>query len=170
VTTRHPLLIALLTVAALVGCSGGEPASTPVPTTATTTASTAPPAKAVDIDTVVAKLQAAGGTNPFIANEDTDPNKLLGRPGQYTARAGLDYPGGDPSAETGRIERGIVVEIHPSAADATTRATFIADTLKATPMLGTEYHYTAGPVLVRVTGDVTPANARKIEDAVKTLG
>lgn len=161
---------AVVGVALALSSCGADTPTTATPATATPASTVAAQTSAViGVDEVLAKLTPAGATKPVVVTAETDPNKLLGRPGQYTARGGFDLPGGDPEGETGRIERGGIVEIHPDAAAAAARAKYIADSLKANPILGVEYHYPAGPVLVRVTGKVTPANAKKVEDVVATL-
>lgn len=120
-------------------------------------------------DAVMAVLATAGATSPLPATAENDENHMLGRPGGYTDRVAFELPGGDPAAKVGAIERGGGFEIWPDATGAKRRLDYIQGVLSATPMLGTEYDYLAGPVLVRVTGNVTPANAKKIEDAVKGL-
>ncbi|MGC4797175.1 hypothetical protein ACLQ3H_24100 [Micromonospora saelicesensis] len=53
-------------------------------------------------------------------------------------------PGGDIDGEKYGIDRGLVIEVFPTAADADRRSKFIQDTLKSMAILGTEYHYVAG--------------------------
>lgn len=80
-------------------------------------------------------------------------------------------PGGERTTEKYGIDRGLVIEVFPTAADIDRRSKFIQDTLKGMPILGTEYQYRAGggTVLVRVSGKVKPSQAKKIEDAVADL-
>jgi hypothetical protein len=153
------------------GCGSDTSSS---PSVATTTAVAAPtPAAPHDARTVLAALTAAethlrGGA---VQSEDTDPNDLLGRPNGYLSRASADMPGGDRDGDKYGIERGLVIEVFPTAADADRRSTFIQDTLKSMQILGTEYHYRAGggAVLVRVSGKVKPSVAKKVEAAVAKL-
>lgn len=130
---------------------------------------TLPTVPAPSLDAVLAKVAGAGATNVVINTPEDDPNELLGRPGGYKARAAFDLPGGNTGAPAGSVERGGSVEIHPTAALAKTRSEYLTSMRASSPILGTEYDYLAGPVLVRVTGKVTPANAKKIEDVVATL-
>ncbi|MFI7577801.1 hypothetical protein [Micromonospora sp. NPDC049497] len=122
---------------------------------------------------MLAKLTVAkvGLTRGAVQDEDTDPNNLLGRPNGYTSRASADLPGGDTTSDKYGIDRGLVIEVFPSAADADRRSTYIQGLLKNAPVLGTEYHYRTGDgtVLVRVTGRVKPTAAKKIEQAVTQL-
>ncbi|PMR62150.1 hypothetical protein C1A38_05295 [Verrucosispora sp. ts21] len=127
----------------------------------------------LDAQAVLTRLTAAkvGLTGGAVQTEDTDPNDLLGRPNGYLSRASADMPGGDPEGDKYTIDRGMVIEVFPTAADADRRAQFIQDALKNMPILGTEYHYRAGggTVLVRVSGKVKPSVAKKAEAAVAAL-
>jgi hypothetical protein len=121
---------------------------------------------------VLDKLTAAGLSisNGAVQDENTDPNNLLGRPNGYTSRASFDVPGGDPEAKAGDIARGGVIEVFADATTAKARADYIASTLKAAPIFGTEYHYLNGLVLVRISGKVKPSEASKFQAAVDALG
>jgi hypothetical protein len=78
-------------------------------------------------------------------------------------------PGGDKDSKPYGIDRGGVVEVFADAGAAQTRSKYIQDTLKSMQMLGTEYHYLNGPVLVRITGKVKPSVAKPFEAAVAGL-
>jgi hypothetical protein len=117
---------------------------------------------------LLGQLKTVGATDPVVTTPETDPVHLQGRPGQYTERATFALPGGDPSSD--RAERGGVVEVFPSPDDAQRRSTFIQDSLKALPILGTtEYHYIHGGILVRVTGRVAPSVAERIGASVAAM-
>jgi hypothetical protein len=120
---------------------------------------------------VLDKLTAAALpiSNSAVQDENTDPNNLLGRPNGYTSRASFDLSGGDPESKPYGIDRGGVIEVFADAAAAKTRADYIAGLQKQSPILGTEYHYLNGPVLVRITGKVKPSDAAKYEAAVAAL-
>ncbi|WP_435589980.1 hypothetical protein [Micromonospora aurantiaca (nom. illeg.)] len=170
--------LAALTAAtlALTGCGNDTPISPQSVGPAATSAAQkapAPPAVPLDATAVLMKLNAAkiGLTHGAVQDEDTDPNDLLGRPNGYTSRASADLPGGDSEAEKYGIDRGLVIEVWPTADDAERRSKFIQDTLKSMQLLGTEYHYRAdkGRALVRVSGKVKPSQAKMIETAVAGL-
>lgn len=172
----NPRLTALLAAAVLMlaGCSNATPKHTAPPASSSTSASAAPPSPAaprVDAKAVLAQLAVAGlpMTGGVVQDENTDPNNLLGRPNGYLSRASFDVPGGDPDGDKFGIDRGGVIEVWPDAAGAQTRSAFIQKTLKDTPILGTEYHYLNGPVLVRISGKVKPSVAAKFEAAVAAL-
>ncbi|MFI0795010.1 hypothetical protein ACH4OY_20330 [Micromonospora rubida] len=174
--TSITALIAAATLA-LAGCGSDEaPSGTPAPGTAGASsipAAAPPPVALLDAQAVLDKLTAAdiGITKGAVQDEDSDPNNLLGRPNGYTSRASSDLPGGVKDGDKHGIDRGLVIEVFPTKADADRRSTFIQDSLKSMPILGTEYHYRAGggAVLVRVTGKVKPSAAKKIEQAVADL-
>jgi hypothetical protein len=74
----------------------------------------------------------------------------------------------DP-AEPGN-EGGGSIEVFADATDAHVRADYIQKSLQSLgPSAGTEYHYLAGPILVRVTGELPPSVATEYEAAVAGL-
>ena len=131
------------------------------------------PTVPLDAKTVIDKLTDAnvGLTKGTVQDEDTDPNNLLGRPNGYISRASADLPGGRQDGDKYSIDRGLVIEVFPTKDDADRRSSFIQESLKSMPILGTEYHYRAdeGRVLVRVTGKMKPSAAKKIEQAIANL-
>ena len=94
--------------------------------------------------------------------EDNDPNNKIGRPGGYVSAATL-YDQGASCSKLG-ADCGATVEVWPDEASATQRSKFILDVLKnANGVLGEEYHYQEGPVLLRVTGKLKPSVAKQYE-------
>ena len=179
---------ATLTLAALLAIGATACSSTPAaPPTATATPSALPPAASpsqplattspapaatLDAAAVVAKLQAAV---PSIAagvtiTAESDPNKLLGRPGQYTSKVtftdsrikAADVDGEDKDS----VARGGAVEVFATAEDAAARVTYIQGIVKTMPAF-LEYDYAQGPVVLRASKQLTPAQV----DSIKaTLG
>jgi hypothetical protein len=104
-----------------------------------------------------------------VYTEDDDPNKLLGRPNGYTSKTAFadsrvskaDVEGTEKDA----IERGGSIEVFPDAELAKGRADYIQGVLKNSG-LRAEYDYLRGPVLVRVTGNLSPSKARDYERAL----
>lgn len=104
---------------------------------------------------------------------ENDPNKLLGRPHQYTSKitfddtriAAVDVSGTDK----GDVERGGAIEAFANPADAKARAEYIQTVTKSMPMLA-EYDYVHGSVLVRVSRYLTPEQAAEYEAAADALG
>jgi hypothetical protein len=173
--TVRRLLLAALLVTGLAGCGTDQPAEQPTgqppPAASSPAASPTPAPPKIDAKVVAAALAAAKlpVTNIAVQDENTDPNNLLGRPGSYTSRASFDVTGGDENGDPFDIDRGGVVEVFADAAAAQARSKYIQDTLRSMQILGTEYHYLNGPVLVRVSGKVKPSVAKPFEAAVAGL-
>jgi hypothetical protein len=98
----------------------------------------------------------------------SDANHLLGRPNGYAAatilidsRESSDCTESDPG-----VGCGVTIEQWPDESSAKSRMDYIQTILKASPMLGSEYDYVRGDLLVRVTGKLTPNEAKKIVAAV----
>lgn len=167
------LLPAAALLLTLAGCSSDSadvpaPPAAPAPSTTTTA-----PAEPVDAGALIKRLKAkeVGLSNVAVQDEDTDPNNLLGRPNGYTSRASADLPGGDKNADKYSVDRGVVVEVFTDADAVASRSDYIQGLLKGNPVLGSEWHYktAAGRALVRVTGNVKPSAAKKLETAVGSL-
>jgi hypothetical protein len=116
--------------------------------------------------TVVAPVDAAAAaealreaspdiTGVTVYDENTDPNDLIGRPGQYTSAAQITdarAAGGDG------IDAGAVVEVFATPEDAQARSTYIQETLTDLgPAFGTEWHHLQGTHLLRVSGTLVPS-------------
>lgn len=101
--------------------------------------------------------------------ESTDPNKLLGRPNGYTSKTSFVDERVDASnvagAKEGDVGFGGSVEVFADAGQAEQRADYIRSIGKQMPVLG-EYDYVAGPVLVRVSKELTSAQAAEFEAAL----
>jgi len=110
-------------------------------------------------------------TEVRVVTEENDPNDLLGRPNGYTSaavlvdsRIELPCDKKEPSADCGAT-----VEVWKSEEDAKRRSDYIQTIQKEASILGSEYNYLDGPVLLRVTGELTPTVAKKYEAAFKDL-
>lgn len=173
-----PLLTALLFPTALLwGCSTPPPAADPAPVTQVTASPESSSEEQVETpnpqtaEEVFADIASKVDTAKLVKvyTEDDDPNDLLGRPNGYTSKIAFsdsriskdDIDGTAKDA----IERGGSIEVYPDAAGAKARATYIQDMLKATGF-GTEYDYVKGPILVRVTGNLTPTKAKDYQAAL----
>lgn len=154
---------------ALTACSSNDsPASDNHPSTAAS--SSAPAPKELDAQQVVKALTAAISDTKAatVYTAATDPNKLLGRPGGYTSKADFTDARAKPELDD-EVQNGGSVEVYSDPADAEERGKFIADTLKKMKIFGTEYHYTKGGILLRVSGALTPDQAAEYEKALKEL-
>lgn len=77
----------------------------------------------------------------------------------------LQFPGSPDDVDFGGS-----VEVFSNDDGAKARQTYIQAIAKAAPMLANEYDYVYGPVLVRVTGKLTPAQAGEYERALASAG
>ena len=133
--------------------------ATPTPTPTPT-----PTEKAPDAAAVVSQIKGAGipviGT--YIVTEANDSNHLLGRPNGYSSKevvTDLRVAVAD-RGDAGGVDQGASVEVYPDAAGAKARAAYIGAIAKSSPVLANEYDYVRGAVLVRVTGKLTPTQAK----------
>jgi hypothetical protein len=94
------------------------------------------------------------GVKDFTAyNATTDPNKLLGRQGEYISKINWS-DAGDP----GQLSNSI--EVFSNTGDMNARL----DYLKAfKPPFGDGYDYTAGTAILRLSSDWTPAQAKQLQ-------
>lgn len=103
---------------------------------------------------------------------DTDPNKLLGRPNGYTSKASFTDQRIDASkvagGKEGDVGLGGSVEVFEDSGQAEQRADYIQEIGKKLPLLG-EYDYVAGPVLLRVSKELTPQQAEAFETALNKI-
>lgn len=195
---RRPLaVLCLFSSLCLAACDSGAaptataipvaPTSPPAPATNTTapaapatntpvaappTATTPPPAGALTDAGILAALQAAGLpiAETVVYTADTDPNHLLGRPHQYLAKANwhdtrLPAPKNPAAPE---VSDGGGLEIYADAGGAAARGAYIAGIGKSMAALA-EYDYLYGPILLRLSKDLTPAQAAAYTTALTTL-
>jgi hypothetical protein len=156
---------------------GSAPATTSsaVPDTTTSlaesaTTTIAPPtssdsgaAAPLDAAGVVDRLKAAGLPIASVTVFDaaSDPNGLLGRPGQYTSKANWTDSklGVDLQADNNGT-----VEVFATEADAKARKEYVDAISKDMPLVG-YYTYRSGVYVLRITFDVTPDQAKQYEAA-----
>ena len=145
------IITILLAVTALAGCGG----KTPV-------AQTGPAPQAVSQKPAgdIAKAMTLGTVTVWTAA--TDQNQLLGRPGGYTSAATImdkRLKCTDPATDCGAT-----VEVFATPDQALARSQYIQGILAGGGILGTEYHTIAGSSLLRVTGQLTPEQAKVYAD------
>jgi hypothetical protein len=163
------LAIAVL-LASSAACSSG-PAPSAVGAAPGTAATQPQPASPTAEQVVAARAGKIGTAKPTVVfTAETDPNHLLGRPNGYSSKASFgDSRIKDSEVKddrTGSVDQGGSVEVYPDEAGAAARKKFIDDTMKATPVLGTEYSYLDGPVLLRLSQALTPAQAQEYQAAL----
>ena len=160
---RARLSIAFLVLLVLAACGDGTKSGTADGTGT----------QAMDATAVAKELKRAikKVTEVRTITEDNDPNDLIGRPNGYTSaavlvdsRIELPCDKKEPSADCGAK-----VEVWKPAEDAKRRSDYIQTVTKEAGMLGSEYNYLDGAVLLRVAGEIKPSVAKKYEAAFEEL-
>lgn len=153
---RH-IVGVMLAVLALAGCGGKTPVAQtgPEPTLTTSVPRTA------------GEIATEMGIGPVaVWTAATDKNQLLGRPGGYTSAATMTDKRvsctTDPDTSCGAT-----VEVYPTEGEALARSQYIQSILSGGGLLGTEYHTIQGGALLRVTGQLTPEQAKVYADKFK---
>jgi hypothetical protein len=170
----HVVVLALAgSLVATAGCgsTGGGTATPPGGAPATTAPAAA--AKHFNAEQVTKALKARGlpVAGIIVYDENTDPNKRLGRPGQYMSKINFT----DTRAKRGQasggkdVADGGSVEVFDNASDAMTRGVYIETVTQGMQILGSEYDYIAGGVLLRLSGNLVPSAARKYANALNSI-
>jgi hypothetical protein len=172
------VLVLVVCAVLLAGCSrGGGSSGVAAPPVASPTVAQVQESRALSAEQVAKKLKAAGVPLRVIVvyTAETDPNHLMGRPGgNYTSKLAFADSRVKPEdvqfAEKDALERGGSIEVFESAGDAQTRAADIDGKIKAVKgLVPPEYHYLRGGVLVRVTGNLSPSQAKTYGRALTAL-
>jgi len=119
-------------------------------------------------DEIVTAFKAAGlpiGTVQ-VYDATSDPNTLLGRPGQYTAKFNfadtrLEQPQDDVTGGS--------IESFANDKDLTNRVEYVKSITESTPMFA-EYEYTNGLMFLRLDKGLTPDQAAEYDKVFQTLG
>lgn len=122
--------------------------------------------------TIAAKLKAERLPIRKVAayTEENDPNKLLGRPGQYIGKANFrDRRAESDGAKGLDVSEGGSIEVFASEDDAEKRTAYVESIGKSGVGPFAEYDYRRGQVLLRVAGNLTPKQARQYERALETV-
>ena len=105
-------------------------------------------------------------SDPIYADETTDPNQLLGRPGGYTERVTFVLPGGNSNGDPYTLDRGGAIEVFESTAGAQRRADYITGLYEDNPILGSEHVWVHQNVVVRIDQAVSPSTVSELEQAL----
>jgi hypothetical protein len=120
-----------------------------------------------DTEQVIAALKSAGlpigGVRSYTAS--TDPNKLLGRPGQYTGKANFRDRRLAPTKDFDTTSGGSV-ETFENRDDAKRRYDYVSAITKGSPLFA-EYDYLEGNTFLRLSHELTPAQAKVYEEAFR---
>lgn len=105
-------------------------------------------------------------SDPIYADETTDPNQLLGRPGGYIERVTFVLPGGNSNGDPYSMDRGGAIEVFENAAGAQRRADYITGLYEDNPILGSEYIWVYQNVVIRIDQAVSPSTVSELEQAL----
>lgn len=115
---------------------------------------------------VITKLRSAGLPIGLVRyyTASSDPNKLLGRPGQYNGKANfrdrfLSGAGFD-------VENGGSVETFSNTTAARKRFNYVSSVTESSPLFA-EYDYLEGTVFLRLSHELTPKQAKVYERAFR---
>lgn len=163
----------------LTGCSGSDGAAHPDGTSpagsSTAASATATPTptptptleKDLSANAIAAavRTKVATITDVVALTAETDSNQLLGRPNGYTQATVLSDSHGACPPDGPGTDCGATIEVWGSQSDAQARSDYIQSILKQSPELGSEYDTVGGNVLLRVTGKLTPDQAKPYQEA-----
>jgi len=96
-----------------------------------------------------------------------DPNDLIGRPRGYTSAAYIYDEYSEAFDQSLDVDLGAKIEVFKTERDARSRYNYLKQIQSDSPILGTEYTYIEGPVLLRVAQEVPPKVARQYRDAFR---
>jgi len=121
-------------------------------------------------ESILLSLQATGLPigDYVVYTAENDPNTLLGRPGQYIAKANFVDTTLGVGSSLFDIAAGGSIEVFETAELAQGRADYITGVIAANPIL-VEYDFLNGPVLLRVSGVLTPDQASLYQMALGNI-
>lgn len=159
----------------LAACGGTPPAAavpsfgsfTPAPSTPVPAPTPTPTVSPLLGDAVAAAVRASGQpiNDLVVYTAETDPNKLLGRPGQYIAKVSWKVP---PIVAATRDDA--TIEIFADAASMQARYAYIDGIIKSSPLfLQWMYRNEARLAILRLPKELTPDQAKAWEDWFKKI-
>jgi hypothetical protein len=98
---------------------------------------------------------------------ETDPNELLGRPGQYVSKVNFNDKRLTPDDDF-TVDAGGSIEAFASPDEAAARVAYIDSVTEGNAML-VEYHWANGPVVLRVSKGLTPDQADEYRSILEML-
>lgn len=121
------------------------------------------------------KEAGCGITEIYVWTEETDPNGVLGRPGQYISKADFMDENVDPENKLDPVEEfglpGGTVEVFENESDCNARYEYLEEF--NAPSMGfmalNQYMYKNGNVILRVSYELTPTQAEAYETAFNAL-
>ena len=155
------IIAGLALIGSLVGCNSNTNTNKAAPKPVVK--------KVVNASDVVNALKKYGLPigNQLVYTVENDPNKLMGRSGQYTSKVNFI----DTTAkEDKKVEmlNGGSVEMFDNNVDAKNRFDYVSKTAKSSPLFN-EYDYVQGKILLRLSKNLAPIHVKKYEDTLKKI-
>lgn len=164
--TRLWLCCTLLLLAAVTACQS-PPAAAPAPNREAKAVATPTPQENLTAETVLDAVKAAKlpVEKETVYTAESDPNKLMGRPNQYTGKASWN----DARVESlTPDDRSMTVEVFSSAEDLENRRRYVEAIGKSMSPLA-QYLYVHKNALLRLSHKLTPQQAAEYEKVLKSL-
>ena len=164
--SRPCIVFALLLLAAAAGCQP-SPVTAPAPGQETKSVATTTPNQNLTAEDVLNALKAAKLPieKEIVYTAENDPNKLLGRPNQYTGKANWNDARVEPLTPG---DRSMTVEAFASAEDLENRRKYVETIGKSMSPLA-QYQYAHKNALLRLSHKLTPQQAAEYEKVLKSL-
>lgn len=125
----------------------------------------------LDANEIAQKLKEVGMPIGKIEvyNESNDPNKLLGRPGQYTSKANfVDTRINEPVSGSIEVTNGGSIEVFDNKKDADSRYEYISNIAKQGGIFA-EYDFQDKNVILRISNDLTPEQEKEYEITLQKI-
>lgn len=131
------------------------------------------PSEPVTADDIVRAL--VGAELPLrtfvVFDEETDPNGWIGRDGGYLSKASFADERIQQRNDRPDADDGGTVEVFGDAEDARARSEYVLRVLRRVPFVSPagQFHYLAGPILLRLAGQLTPKQRQEYERVLRTM-
>ena len=164
------LVLSTAIIFGLVACTPDKTSSTtPVSSSATVTVAKVEEQKEElklieDIKYITDKLKTVQTLGDVVIyTEDTDPNKLLGRPHQYTGKLNFS----DTRYKETKASDFATIEIFQNEQDLEDRYNYVETVTKSTPFL--MYQFKHKNLLLRIPHEMAPSQTKEYEAALKQM-
>lgn len=150
-----PIAVGLLVVA-LSACSSSDGGGAGAGSNGSEESSASPESRDATEIAEELKGESQTATKVVTVTEQNDPNNLIGRPNGYDSAA-IIYDS-EVSCDSLGSECGVVIEVFDDESSAQARGEYIQGILKEAPVMGSEWDYVKGPVVLRVSGELAPSS------------
>lgn len=154
-------LSAIIILTSFAGCSQSSTSKKSNSTTAKTIAKPKPKTAQSVLDELK-KKESAYMTSITVVTAGNDPNKLLGRPNQYTEKISWK----DNRSKDSQVDCSI--ELFKNKDDAAARKTYLEKVIKSMPVF-MQYIEQKDNVLLRVDGVLTPSQSKEYMDIFDSI-